>query len=45
MYQNLFQIIFLGMKEMDNHFKNLEITNFDMTYNNKTLSNGKIKQY
>ena len=34
---------FLG--DTDNQFKNLEITNFDMIYNNKTLSNDKIKQY
>ena len=32
-------------EDTDNHFKNLEITNFDMIYNNKTLSNDKINQY
>ena len=33
------------LEDIDNHFKNLEITNFDMIYNKKTLSNDKIKQY
>ena len=33
------------LEDKDNHFKNLEITNFDMIYNKKTLSNDKIKQY
>ena len=33
------------LEDTDNHFKNLEITNFDMIYNKKTLSNDKIKQY
>ena len=32
------------LEDTDNHFKNLEITNFDIIYNNKTLSNDKIKQ-
>ena len=33
------------LEDIDNHFKNLEITNFDMIYNKKTLPNDKIKQY
>ena len=33
------------LKDIDNHLKNLEITNFDMIYNKKTLSNDKIKQH
>ena len=33
------------LEDADNDFKNWEITNFDMIYNNKTLSNYKIKQY
>ena len=33
------------LEDTDNHFKNLETANFDMTYNNKTLSNDIIKQY
>ena len=33
------------LEDKDNHFKNLEIANFDMIYNKKALSNDKIKQY
>ena len=33
------------LEDTDNHLKNLEITNFNMIYNKKTLSNDKIKQY
>ena len=33
------------LEDTGNHFKNLEVTNFDMIYNNKTLSNDKTKQY
>ena len=33
------------LEDTGNHFENLEITNFDMICNNKTLSNDKIKQY
>ena len=33
------------LEDTDNHFKNLETTNFDMIYNKEALSNDKIKQY